>query len=65
MYHHRLVISYKGTSYFGWQDLGASEQKPTVQASIHQILKKSANIRAVLFPLQVEPMLVSTHRARL
>ena len=40
MYHHRLVISYKGTSYFGWQDLGTSEQKPTVQASIHQILKK-------------------------
>jgi tRNA pseudouridine38-40 synthase len=40
MYHHRLVISYKGTSYFGWQDLGTSEQKPTVQASIHQILRK-------------------------
>lgn len=40
MYHHRLVISYKGTSYFGWQDLGAGEQKPTVEASIHQVLKK-------------------------
>ncbi|MFT5658088.1 MAG: tRNA pseudouridine38-40 synthase [Gammaproteobacteria bacterium] len=40
MYHHRLVISYKGTSYFGWQDLGRGEQRPTVQASIHQILKK-------------------------
>ena len=40
MYHHRLEISYKGTSYFGWQDLGTSEQKPTVQASIHQILRK-------------------------
>jgi tRNA pseudouridine38-40 synthase len=40
MYHHRLVISYKGTSYFGWQDLGTGEQKPTVQASIHQVLKK-------------------------
>jgi len=39
-YHHRLVISYKGTSYFGWQDLGRSEEKATVQASIHQILKK-------------------------
>tara|TARA_R110001592_G_scaffold363036_1_gene679391 strand:+ start:7175 stop:7975 length:801 start_codon:yes stop_codon:yes gene_type:complete len=39
-YHHRLVISYKGTRYFGWQDLGASEQKPTVQASIHQVLTK-------------------------
>ena len=40
MYHHRLVISYKGTGYFGWQDLGASEKKPTVQASIQQILQK-------------------------
>ena len=40
MYHHRLVISYKGTSYFGWQDLGTGEQKPTVQASIHRVLKK-------------------------
>ena len=40
MYHHRLVISYKGTNYFGWQDLGTGEQKPTVQASIHQVLKK-------------------------
>ncbi len=40
MYHHRLVISYKGTSYFGWQDLGEGEQKPTVEASIHQVLNK-------------------------
>jgi len=40
MYHHRLVISYKGTNYFGWQDLGADEQKPTVQASIQQVLNK-------------------------
>ena len=40
MYHHRLVISYKGTSYFGWQDLGTGGQTPTVQASIHQVLKK-------------------------
>ena len=40
MYHHRLVISYKGTSYFGWQELGTGDKKPTVQASIHRILKK-------------------------
>jgi len=40
VYHHRLIISYKGTNYFGWQDLGASEQKPTVEASIYQVLKK-------------------------
>jgi len=42
MYHHRLVVSYKGTNYFGWQDLNDKE-KPTVQASIHQILKKICN----------------------
>ena len=46
MYHHRLVISYKGTNYFGWQDLGTSEQRPTVQASIHQILKKICNYQS-------------------
>ena len=45
MYHHRLVISYKGTSFYGWQDNGTSEQKPTeqkptIEASIHQVLKK-------------------------
>jgi len=40
MYHHRLIISYKGTNYFGWQDTGTSEQKPTIEASIHHILKK-------------------------
>jgi len=41
MYYHRLVISYKGTNYFGWQDLGsASEEKPTVEGSIRQALNK-------------------------
>lgn len=40
MYYHRAVISYKGSSYFGWQDLGANEEKPTVQATIQQVLKK-------------------------
>ena len=40
MYHHRLVISYKGTRYFGWQELGAGDKKRTVQASIHKILRK-------------------------
>ena len=40
MYHHRLVISYKGTNYFGWQDQGTNGQKPTVQASIQQVLRK-------------------------
>ena len=40
MYYHRAVISYKGSGYFGWQDLGVSEEKPTVQAAIQQVLKK-------------------------
>ena len=40
MYHHRLTISYKGTNYFGWQDTGTSEDKPTIEASIHQVIKK-------------------------
>lgn len=40
MPHYRFVISYKGSNYFGWQDLGKSEQKPTLEASIHQVLKK-------------------------
>ena len=40
MYHHRLIVSYKGTSYFGWQDLGTNEQKPTVEASIQKVLNK-------------------------
>ena len=38
--YHRLVISYKGSNYFGWQDLGTSEQKPSIEASIYQVLKK-------------------------
>jgi tRNA pseudouridine38-40 synthase len=40
MHYHRLVISYKGTQYFGWQSLGDDEKKPTVQASIQQVLNK-------------------------
>ena len=43
MYHHRLVISYKGSSYFGWQDIGTDEHKPSVEASIHQVLKQICN----------------------
>ena len=51
MYYHRLVISYKGTSYFGWQDTGTGEQKPTehkpsIEASIHQVLKKICNYQS-------------------
>jgi len=40
MYYHRLVVSYKGTHYYGWQDIGEGEQKPTIQAVIDQVLQK-------------------------
>jgi len=40
MYYHRLVVSYKGTHYYGWQDIGEGEQKPTIQAVINQVLQK-------------------------
>ena len=46
MYHHHLVISYKGTGYYGWQDLGTGEQKPSIEASIHQVLKKICNYQS-------------------
>ena len=40
MYHHRLIVSYKGTHYYGWQDIGEGKQKPTIQASINEVLQK-------------------------
>jgi len=40
MYYHRLVVAYKGTHYYGWQDIGEGEQKPTIQAVINQVLQK-------------------------
>ena len=40
MYYHRLIVSYKGTHYYGWQDIGEGKQKPTIQANIHQVLQK-------------------------
>ena len=40
MYYHRLVVAYKGTHYYGWQDIGEGEEKPTIQAVINQVLQK-------------------------
>ena len=40
MYHHRLIVSYKGSNYFGWQDLGINEKKPTIEGTLQQVLKK-------------------------
>lgn len=39
-YHYKVVIAYKGSQYFGWQDLGDGGKKPTVQFSITQVLRK-------------------------
>lgn len=40
IYYYRLIISYKGSFYYGWQDIGANDIKPTIEASIHQVLRK-------------------------
>tara|TARA_B110000858_G_scaffold197470_2_gene259219 strand:- start:35337 stop:36140 length:804 start_codon:yes stop_codon:yes gene_type:complete len=39
-YHYRVVVSYSGSNYFGWQDLGDAENKATVQGAITQALRK-------------------------
>ena len=41
--HYRLIVSYKGTHYYGWQDLGLGKEKPTIEGSIHQVLRKICN----------------------
>jgi len=49
MHNYRLIVSYKGTNYYGWQDNGADEDKPTkptIEASIHQVLKKICNYQS-------------------
>lgn len=40
MYYHRLIVSYKGTHYFGWQDLGTAQAKSTIEGSIYKVLQK-------------------------
>ena len=39
-HYYRVVVSYKGSNYFGWQDLGAEEDKATIQGTITQALRK-------------------------
>jgi tRNA pseudouridine38-40 synthase len=39
-HHYRAVISYNGSNYYGWQDLGDEEDKATVQGAITQALRK-------------------------
>ena len=40
LYYHKLIISYKGTNYFAWQDLGNNNDKPRVYKSIQTVLDK-------------------------
>jgi len=40
MYYHRLTVSYKGTDYYGWQDIAEGEEKPTIQAIIQKVLQQ-------------------------
>jgi tRNA pseudouridine38-40 synthase len=43
VFHYRLLISYKGTNYRGWQAQSKDdhdEGQPTVQGTIHQVLKR-------------------------
>lgn len=39
-YYYRVVVSYNGSNYFGWQDQGVEENKATVQGAITQALRK-------------------------
>lgn len=39
MYHHRLTVSYKGTDYYGWKDIGEGEEKLTIERSIQKVLQ--------------------------
>ncbi len=39
-HHYRVVVSYNGSNYFGWQDLGDASEKPTIQSEILQVLRK-------------------------
>jgi len=44
MYYYRLAVSYKGTYYYGWQDIREvdkkpSEEKQTIERSIKKVLQ--------------------------
>jgi tRNA pseudouridine38-40 synthase len=39
MHHHRLTVSYKGTYYYGWQDIAEGEEKPTIERNIQKVLQ--------------------------
>ena len=43
MYHHRLILGYKGTNYYGWQSLNNEAQKPTIEGVIKHTLQKICN----------------------
>tara|TARA_B110000196_G_scaffold127262_1_gene110385 strand:- start:849 stop:1640 length:792 start_codon:yes stop_codon:yes gene_type:complete len=41
--YFRVLISYKGSNYYGWQDLGDGGKKPTIQFEILRCLRKICN----------------------
>jgi tRNA pseudouridine38-40 synthase len=38
--YYQVIISYKGSNYFGWQDQGDGGEKPTVQFEMLKALRK-------------------------
>ena len=46
--HFRVLVSYKGSNYYGWQDLGDGGKKPTIQFEILQSLRKICNYEECL-----------------
>jgi len=45
MTYYKVIISYKGTQYFGWQSQ-PEEEKPTVQEAIQQVIKRVSKYQA-------------------
>ena len=43
LYHYRVVIAYKGSNYFGWQDLGDDGKKQTIQFCLTEVLRNICN----------------------
>ena len=49
MYYFKVILAYKGSQYFGWQAQSADtlyEEKPTVQGTVLNALKKMANYQS-------------------
>ena len=68
MHYFRVTIAYKGTDYFGWQAQSIDtlhEERPTVEGTILNALKKISDYQRSLFRRLAVPMAVCMRRARL